>query len=266
MSRVGDEAAPDAPQRIVSLVPSHTESLHALGVAARVVGRTRFCIHPQPWVDALPVVGGTKDAALDKILALAPELVVADKDENPKALVDALGAAGVDVLWSAIDTVEDAAAFVARLGAATGAPAVGARLAADIRGTLDAVRTRAAAAPALPVFCPIWWRPWMTFDATAYPHAMLAAVGLRNAFAAHTGPKYFEVEAADVAASDAAWTLLPTEPFPFDKQRERVGTQELGRAGRPERVRVIDGEALTWFGVRTVAGLHALADARAGLA
>lgn len=242
------------PQRIVSLVPSHTETLHALGLASRVVGRTRFCIHPEPWVGTVPAVGGTKDARLERILALRPDLVVADKDENPKALVEALQAAGVRVLWSEIDGVEDAARFVERLARECGVPAAGAEAAQGIRAALREV---AGAGGGAPVFCPIWHAPWMTFDRTAYPSAMLEAVGLRNAFAGHAGPKYFEVGAAEVAASGAAWTLLPTEPFPF--HRKPVDASELGRAGRPGHVRVIDGEALTWFGVRTAPGLRELA-------
>lgn len=250
-----------APRRIVSLVPSHTETLHALGVADAVVGRTRFCVHPAPWVDSVATVGGTKDAKLDRILALDPDLVVADKDENPKGLVGALEAAGIEVLWSAIDTVADAAAFVTRLGDAVRHPEAAARIHADICSA--AAEARDAAAGPVPVFCPIWWNPWMTFDGTAYPHAVLEAVGFVNVFAQHMGPKYFEVEEAEVAASAAHRTLLPTEPFPFHKQRKRVDTAGLGPAGAPGRVHVIDGEALTWFGVRTAAGLRALAGARA---
>ncbi|MCA1810603.1 MAG: helical backbone metal receptor [Halobacteriales archaeon] len=242
------------PQRLVSLVPSHTETLHALGLASRVVGRTRFCIHPEPWVGAVPAVGGTKDAKLERILALRPDLVVADKDENPKALVEALEAAGVRVLWSAIDSLEDAAAFVERLASECGVPDAGAREAAAIRSTLREV---AGVGGGTAVFCPIWHAPWMTFDRTAYPSAMLEAVGLRNAFSGHAGPKYFEVAPGEVAASAAAWTLLPTEPFPF--HRKPVDTSGLGPAGQPDRVRVIDGEALTWFGVRTAPGLRELA-------
>jgi ABC-type hemin transport system substrate-binding protein len=252
------------------LVPSHTESLHDLGLADRVVGRTRFCIHPAPWVDSIPAVGGTKDAKLERILALTPDLVVADKDENPKALVDALQDAGVEVLWSEIDSVPDAAAFLEELGEACGVPDT-ARVAAQatLRTLMD---VRAAAGPApIPVFCPIWHAPWMTFDSTAYPHAMLEAVGLWNVFAHRAGPgggpspKYFEVEAAEVAASPARWTLLPTEPFPFHRQRAKVDAAPLGRAGADERVRVIDGEALTWFGTRTVRGLRELAHVAAQL-
>lgn len=251
-----------APRRIVSLVPSHTESLHDLGLADRVVGRTRFCIHPAPWVEGVPHVGGTKDASLEKILALRPDLVVADKDENPKALVDALGEAGVEVLWSEIDTVPDAADFLVRLGGICGVPDAGRAAAADIGAALREVATTA---PPLPVFVPIWHDPWMTFDATAYPHAVLDAVGARNVFGDHAGAKYFQVTDAEVAASDAAWTMLPTEPYPFHKRRDAVDTSGLGASGGPGRVHVIDGEALTWFGVRTAPGLRLLAEALAPL-
>lgn len=268
----------DAPKRIVSLVPSHTETLHDLGLADRVVGRTRFCIHPSPWVEGIPAVGGTKDARLDRILALAPDLVVADKDENPKRLVDDLQAAGIEVLWSEIDSVHDAAAFIEELGTACGVPEA-ARIAAESTlRTLMEVRREwqgrgdggggPTADAFVPVFCPIWHNPWMTFDRTAYPHAMLEAVGLHNVFASGLGgarattqqgehQKYFQVEAAHVAASGARWTLLPTEPFPFHKKK--APTADLGACGAPQRVKVIDGEALTWFGTRTQRGLRELA-------
>lgn len=250
------------PQRIVSLVPSHTESLHGLGLADRVVGRTRFCVHPEPWVSTVPTVGGTKDAKLERILELRPDLVVADKDENPKALVEALGAAGVDVLWSDIATVQDACAFLTRLGERCGAQSSAAAHVAAIEDTLAVVRA-AAPRPAIPVFCPIWHRPWMTFTGGAYPSAMLAAVGFRNVLADHAGPKYFPVEEPEVRAARPQWTLLPTEPFPFHSHS--VETRGLGPAGSALRVRVIDGEALTWFGTRTEHGLRTLAQTAASL-
>ena len=244
------------PRRIVSLVPSHTETLHELGLADRVVGRTRFCIHPEPWGSTLAIVGGTKDAKLERILALKPDLVVADKDENPKSLVDALGAADVEVVWSDITTVEDAARFVVRLAERCGGSAPAA--AQTWRSHLDAALRERVGGPAIPVFCPIWHNPWMTFNGTAYPSAMLAAVGLRNVFAERADPKYFTVEEAEVAATPARWTLLPTEPYPFHRRRDAVRTDGLGPCGRPERVRILDGEALTWFGTRTLPGLAEL--------
>lgn len=244
--------------RVVSLVPSHTESLHDMGFARHVVGRTRFCVAPQPWVQTVPHVGGTKDADLGRILALEPDLVVLDKDENPLALVQALQEAGVEVFWSEIDRVEDAADFLVELADRMGDRAAGEAVARQIRAATAALPHRD-----VPVWCPIWYDPWMTFDRTAYPHAMLAAVGLRNVFGGHEGPKYFEVAASDVAAGGADWTLLPTEPFPFHKRRDRIDLAPLGRCGRPDRVRIIDGEALTWFGTRTLHGLREL-DAVAG--
>lgn len=282
------------PQRIVSLVPSHTESLHDLGLAARVVGRTRFCVHPQPWVESVPHVGGTKDADLQRILDLRPGLVVLDKDENPIALVEALQDAQVPVLWSEIDTIEDAADFLEELGSRCGVPDAGRDAAQAVRAALAEVQggsvgagetekatggtgpggtaqdepldTVGVAREGVPVFCPIWYDPWMTFNHTAYPHAVLEAVGLHNVFGSRRGDKYFEVHPDEVTASDAAWTLLPTEPFPFHRQLERVDTAPLGPAGAPDRVRVIDGEALTWFGTRTAQGLRLLSEERDAMA
>lgn len=244
--------------RVVSLVPSHTESLHDLGFADTVVGRTRFCIFPSPWVDTIPHVGGTKDADLDKILALRPDLVVVDKDENPLELVQQLQAAGIEVLHSEIDTVADAADFLVELAERMGDRSAGERAANDIRGVLDEV-----GGEPVPVWCPIWHEPWMTFDRTAYPHAMLDAVGLVNAFGDHDGPKYFEVDADAVLASGAAWTLLPTEPYPFHKRESAIDWTPLGRLGQCRRI--IDGEALTWFGTRTASGLRTLAETAATL-
>lgn len=245
--------------RIVSLVPSHTLSLWDLGLADRVVGRTRFCIHPAPWVETLPIVGGTKDAKLDKILALKPGLVVADKDENPKTLVDGLGAAGLEVLWSDIATLEDAAGFVERLGKRCGAEAAG----RDWSSRIRSVSRPLLGGRAVPVFVPIWHAPWMAFDRTAYPDAVLRACGLRNVFAEHQGPRYFEVSEARVAASEAEYALLPTEPFPFHKKT--VATAGLGACGAADRVRVIDGEDLTWFGTRTATAVERLRAATADL-
>lgn len=256
-----------AAHRIVSLVPSHTESLHDLGLADCVVGRTRFCISPAPWVDSIPTVGGTKDAKLERILALRPTAVVADKDENPKALVEALEAEGIDVVWSDIATAQDAAAFLLRLGQRFDAQAPAKEWVQRIDAARSAALRRRGGAVArlsdLRVFCPIWHNPWMTFDGTAYPSAILADAGFANAFAQHSGARYFAVEEPDVARSGAQWTLLPTEPFPFHKHTP--DTRALGAAGRAGRVRVIDGEALTWFGTRTAHGLEVLSQVAADL-
>ena len=165
-------------------------------------------------------------------------------------------AAGVTVIWSEIASVADAAAFVVRLGALCDAQGAARACAADID---DAARQVRGAGGGTPVFCPIWHEPWMTFDGTAYPSAILEAVGLRNAFAAHPGARYFEVAPQEVAASAAAWTLLPTEPYPFHKRADAVDTTTLGPCGQPARTRLIDGEALTWYGVRTAPGLRELA-------
>lgn len=235
--------------RVVSLVPSHTQSVADLGGANLLVGRTRFCIHPSDVVRSVPAVGGTKDAKMERILATRPDLVLMDEDENPRALYDALVEADIDVLVSRIATMDDAAQFVESLGR---------RMELET-GTSWAKRIRDAARPSpyrATVFCPIWARPWMTFHRQSYCHDVLLRAGLMNAFGEHPGSKYFEVTPDDVVQSGAEWTLLPSEPFPF--HTTRVSTEKLGACGKQERVRLVDGEALTWFGTRSAAAVLTL--------
>lgn len=231
--------------RVVSLVPSHTESVFELGCGDLVVGRTRFCIFPEE-VNSIPHVGGTKDADFEKIMALQPDLVLADKDENPLALVESLQAAGVEVLWSDIERVDDVGPWLLTLGAA---------IDADLSTISSFVPEISPPTTLLPVFCPIWY-PWMTFDGSAYPSAMLAAAGFRNVFSDHDGDKYFECSLEDAVEAGAEVALLPTEPFPFHKQTK--DTSPLPNV-------IIDGEALTWFGTRTKRGVKELEKVRLSL-
>ena len=87
----------EGPRRIVSLVPSLTEALFALELGERVVGVTGWCIHPAEAVARVPKVGGTKDTDVDAVVALAPDLVIANHEENTRRTVDALRRAGLEV-------------------------------------------------------------------------------------------------------------------------------------------------------------------------
>lgn len=205
-----------------------------------MVGRTRFCIFPEE-VTQLPHVGGTKDASAEKILALKPDLVLADKDENPLALVQELEKS-VEVMWSHIESIPDVAAWLERLVARLDDPRAR-ELLPDFLPTVPETSNE------IPIFCPIW-HPWMTFNGTAYPSAMLAAAGFRNVFAGSEGDKYFEVTSEAAIAAGAKWALLPTEPYPFHKKP--VSTAQFAGAS------IIDGEALTWFGTRTKRGIEVL--------
>jgi len=239
----GDPSGP--PRRIVSLVPSATETLHALGVQDRVVGRTRYCVHPRPWVDGLPACGGTKDPDLPAIAALQPDLIVVNEEENRPAQFPALTAlAPLHVAFPR--DVDGALADVRALAARVGAEEAGAALA----GRIEAARVRmhaalevAAGAARFRYAYFIWRRPWMSVNADTFIHALLAEAGGSNVCAAHA-ERYPALTLDELRAADPDVLLLASEPYPFATEHA-AEFAELA-----PRCRLVDGELLSWHGAR----------------
>ena len=224
--------------RIVSLVPSATETLLAWGIEP--VACTRFCEQP-----ALSHVGGTKDPDVAAIVALEPDLVVVDEEENRREDAEALAAAGAPLFTFAVRSVHDAVQQCAQLATVVGASF-------EPWGVPPVVEPRATA------FVPIWRRPWMGLGTDTYGSDLLARAGYANALA-DRGDRYPAVDLADVVADVV---LAPSEPYPF---RERH-VDELSVVAP---VVLVDGQDLFWWGVRTPAALSrvsAAAAARGGRA
>ena len=243
---------PARPRRIVSLVPSLTEALAALGLDDETVGLTRFCVHPAGWKQRKTIVGGTKTVDVARVLGLRPDLVVANREENERAPVEALAAAGVPVYVSDIATVDDALAALRDLGRSTGREAEAERLASDL-----AARFAALPQPAAPVRAVylIWRDPWMTVGADTIVHDVMARGGLANAFGDRT--RYPAVTAAEIAAVQPDVVLLSSEPFPF----REAHAAEVRAFAPGAHVALVDGEAFSWYGPR----LGAAPDAMAGV-
>lgn len=220
--------------RVVSLVPSVTETLLAWGIEPVAV--TRFCERPE-----LPAVGGTKDPDIEGIVAIAPDLVVMDDEENRLPDADALRAAGVPIHVTHVRSLHDVPDTLARLAESVAAvvPAV---------ALPDPVPVRRRA------FVPIWRRPWMTLNADTYGASLLRALGIETVYA-DDPERYPTVTLDDVAALSPDMVLAPSEPYPF---RERH-LPEL-RAVAAD-VRLVDGQDLFWWGARTAAALERLRDA-----
>jgi ABC-type Fe3+-hydroxamate transport system substrate-binding protein len=218
--------------RVVSLVPSATESLLAWDVIPVAV--TRFCEQP-----SLPAVGGTKDPDVDAVIALRPDLVVLCEEENRLEDAAALSAAGLATHVIRIDAVEDVEPELDRLAAAVGVE----RAPAD--AIAPAPRVIAAAV------IPIWRRPWMTVSGGTYGSSVLAHLGIANVFAG-AADRYpvFTFEEAAALAPDVV--IAPSEPYPF-KERHREELQQLAP------VVLVDGQDLFWWGVRTPSALARLA-------
>ena len=242
--------------RLVSLVPSWTETLFRFGFDAEVVGVTRWCVHPRELMQRVPKVGGTKDPDVAAIAALKPDLVVCEKEENRREDVDALRARGIPVWTSDVRDVGSSLRDILSLGDAVGRPEAARALADEVEAALREVA--AARGPDVPVYCPIWRRPWMTPTADTYAHHVLAACGARNVFAQAEG-RYPERGPEEALEAGARAVLLPTEPYPFHDKLD-AALDELEEAGFPrERVHLVDGEALTWYGAREPWGIREVA-------
>ncbi len=238
--------------RIVSLCPSLTELVFDLGRGADLVGITRFCIHPAEGVAKLETVGGTKDPDVERIVALAPDVVLLNEEENRREDAERLVEAGVHCHVSMPRDTAETAAMVRSIGVELERPQEAEAIAGDIETRTRRVVERARAADPVRWAYLIWRKPWMTVNADTFAHALLAQAGGVNVFG-ERAERYPEIGVADLAAADPQLVLLCTEPFPFEERHAR----ELAEAtGLPlERFRIADGEYLSWHGSRTPAGV-----------
>jgi ABC-type Fe3+-hydroxamate transport system substrate-binding protein len=242
---VVDAGHADGGLRVVSLVPSVTESILAWGV--RPVAVTRFCEQP-----GYPTVGGTKDPDVAAIVELAPDLVVVNDEENRREDAEMLGAAGLRVHVTHVESVADVDPTLEALAAAVGAPrpeserALLRRIAGESPDEGGPGGRR--------VFVPIWRRPWMTLNARTYGASILHHLGLVNVFADATD-RYPTVELDEVARRRPDLVLLPSEPYPFAARH----VEQVARLSAD--VRLVDGQDLFWWGVRTPGALTRLRQA-----
>jgi ABC-type Fe3+-hydroxamate transport system substrate-binding protein len=224
--------------RVVSLVPSVTETLLAWGVTPVAV--TRFCEQP-----GLPAVGGTKDPDVTAVVALTPDLVVVNDEENRREDADALLAAGLDLEVIRISSVDDVSPELRRLRGRLGLP------------PLDEVPLPEPAPVTRRAFVPIWKRPWMTMAADTYGSTLLARLGVANVYA-DAPDRYPTTTLEEAAARRPDVVLAPSEPYPF-AERHRAVLEEVAP------VVFVDGQDLFWWGSRTPAAAARLREALASI-
>jgi hypothetical protein len=248
------------------MVPSWTETLLECG--AEVVGRTRFCIHPRGLVDAIPRVGGTKDWAAEKLRAAAPDLLVLDREENPRALAEEAPCA---VLDTHVRAAADVGPELERLADAVGGAAGG-----KLRALAGRWRAAAGGPPAPrpenwerlpglliwarpPEFPPaelrrveylIWREPWIGVSPRTFIGSMLERAGLGGQLPERAEP-YPRLEPSALADGGGALLLAASEPYPFARRAD-----ELAELGAPAAI--VDGEAFSWFGLRSLRFLERL--------
>lgn len=236
--------------RVVSLCPSLTETVFRLGRGHLLVGRTKFCVQPAGAVKAVERVGGTKNPKLERILALAPDLVLMNEEENRREDAAALGAAGLRVLSTFARDVAGAAETVAAIGAAIGAVPEAQSLAAQISERAAGVTARARVRPPREFIYLIWQKPWMAVAPGTYIDGLLQLAGGVNLIA-DPEPRYPEVTPATLERAELI--LLSSEPFPFTAKHR---AELIDKTRLPaQRFRLVDGQLLSWHGARTLEGL-----------
>jgi len=245
-------------RRIVSLVPSITEALFGLGAGERVVGVSRFCTEPPDGVAARTKVGGQKDPELDTIMALNPDLVIANVEENRKEHVEAMQAAGLSLFVTFPRTLEEGIRLIRDLGVLTGESGRAETVARECESALAETRRVAAGRARVRVFCPIWRRPYMTISHDTYVHDVLRTCGGENIF--HDRPeRYPAVRLEEMAALQPEAILLPDEPFPFGEKHLADFRAFPGvPAVRNGRMHFLDGKILSWYGPRIPRSLRVL--------
>lgn len=232
------------PQRVVSLVPSLTETLFDLGAGGDVVGITDFCIFPPEL--ALPRVGGTKNPRVEEIRALAPDLVHMNLEENLRRHAEAIEEFA-PVFVSEPKTVDDVATLFAQLGAIHHRTAEAQRL-------IDALNSIQIGGDAFTFVCPIWKNPWMWCGGDTYVSDLVTRAGGRNLLADRE--RYPQIALEDVLALQPDVVFLPDEPYVFtDADAAAIDARVIGP---------FPGHLFTWHGSRTILGLDYLRDARPG--
>ncbi|WP_162055626.1 ABC transporter substrate-binding protein [Pontibacter pamirensis] len=237
-------ALPDLPQRIISLVPSQTELLFDLGLENRIVGLTKFCIHPKPQVKQKAIIGGTKNFRFDAIDKLHPDLIIGNKEENYKEGIGQLQQR-YPVWMSDIYTLDDALWMMQQVGQLTGTEAKAQEL---IQGISTGFKSLQPAQALISTAYFIWRKPYMAVGSHNIIDYMLQHCGFQNTFADLA--RYPEITPKQLQQANPKLILLSSEPYPF-REKHVAEFQEICPQAL---IKIVDGEMFSWYGSRL---LHA---------
>ena len=226
------------PERILSLVPSQTELLAELGMEDKVVGITKFCIHPKSWFETKTRVGGTKQVDFERIRSLDPELIIANKEENTKEMIDLLKE-DYPVYVSDIYTIEDSFKMMDDLGILVGKTLEAVEL-------VDKIKEAFVALPAFSgnVLYFMWNDPYMVAGEETFIGDILRGLGLTNLYDDPKG-RYREISLKEIKEMEPDYILLSSEPFPFTDKHKEILEKEL-----ETKIILVDGEMFSWYGSR----------------
>lgn len=232
------------PERIVSLVPSQTELLCYLGLKEKIVGVTKFCVHPENLRKEKKVVGGTKTVHFDRIRDLKPDIILCNKEENTEDMVRELEKIA-PVHISEVITFEDSMELIRMYGSLFGCKKSAEGLISEIRSKKDSFIEKLSGQK-LKVAYLIWRDPWMGVGADTFINSMLELNDLSNVLGNHSA-RYPEISLKELNKLEPDVVLLSSEPFPFkEKHIDEVQSEKL-------HVALVDGEYFSWYGSRLLA-------------
>ncbi|HEX4441709.1 MAG TPA: helical backbone metal receptor [Thermoanaerobaculia bacterium] len=240
--------------RVVSLCPSITETLVAIGGLPSLAAVTRYCTRPKGLLWSVPRIGGTKTPDVARILDLKPDVVFANAEENRQEDVEALRAAGVDVDVTLPRRVAEVPSAIRKWGERLGTAGEADALAVRIESRLEEIASEPAPAPFRYAYW-IWKDPWMTVSDDTYVADLIRLAGGINVFGDET-VRYPTAVPADALARRADVQVFPSEPYPFSEERHGAA---IARAFGPGiRKAFVDGDDYCWHGARTLDGIKAV--------
>lgn len=228
------------PQRIVSLVPSQTELLHALGLDDQVKGITRFCVHPRHWFLSKTRVGGTKDIDLRRIMALQPDLVIANKEENIREGVEALSQR-LPVWVSEVNTLHHALEMITGIADLTNSRDRG----SSLRNRIEMAFSDFGTPQIGTAVYLIWMNPLMGAGRDTFILDMMKRAGFENLLT-NLPDRYPLITEELLIELNPEYLLLSSEPYPFKDEH----IQHFRRILPQSKVVLVDGELFSWYGPR----------------
>ncbi|HEX5170162.1 MAG TPA: helical backbone metal receptor [Cyclobacteriaceae bacterium] len=227
------------PIRIISLVPSQTELLYDLGLDHEIIGITEYCVFPTHWARSKPIVGGTKDFDIEKIRSLQPDLIIANKEENSRELIEKLQT--MFPVWiSDVVSLNNALEMILAVGELTNRRDRAEIISKSIQIAFDSLD---------PLVCVnytvlylIWRKPWMGVASNTFIDCMLNKLGLENSL--KSAERYPKLSEADILNLNPDYIFLSSEPYPFKEKH----VMELQQLCSSSRIILVDGKMFSWYG------------------
>lgn len=246
-----------SPKRIISLVPSQTELLHALGLESEVVGITKFCIHPKNWFETKKRIGGTKQFDFDEIESLQPDLILGNKEENEESQIRQLQN-NFPVWMSDIHTLEESLEMIVSIGEIVDREERATQICSEIIANFHALKELSKQASTRTCAYLIWKNPYMAAGPNTFIDSMMKELHLQNIFSTQ---RYPEVSVDELRALAPELVLLSSEPYPFSEKH----IHELQSQLPTSKILLVDGEMFSWYGSRLVLAPHYFSEILANL-